>query len=169
MSNNETYIDAKGRVRWHCNDRLGELLKQLYDFLVIGNYEESHAARYPKLAHAISRHDESIEVMAAEGRLSEISGVSKVIAGIITELLETGTCRKMDEGDEFFSPPPRSVLELTRIPRLGAKTARRLYQEHGIDSLQSLATAIEDGSIANVKGIGSGMIDTIRRHIDSVN
>lgn len=166
MTSKETYIDSKGRVRWHCNDRVGDLLKQLYDFLVIGNYEESHAARYPKLAHVISRHPESIEVMSDEGRLKEISGVSGVIAQIITELIETGTCRKMDEGDEFFSPPPRSVLELTKIPRLGAKTARRLYQEHGIDSLQALAAAIDNGSIARVKGIGSGMMSTMRRHID---
>ena len=57
--NEESYIDEKGRLRWHCNDRLAEQLKQLYDFLVIGNYEESHASRYPRLAHTISRHPES--------------------------------------------------------------------------------------------------------------
>ncbi len=162
----ETYTDSKGRVRWHCNDELGERLKELYDYLVIGNYEESHAARYPRLAHTISRHPESIRVMAEEGRLSEIGGVSKIIAGIIAELLETGSCKKMDEGDEYFTPPPRSVLELTQIPRLGAKTARTLYQDHGIDSLSSLESAISDGSIGKVKGVGKGMIATMQAHIE---
>ena len=94
--------------------------------------------RYPRLAHTISRHPESIEVIKNEGRLTEIAGVSTIIEGIITELLETGTCEKMDEGDEFFTPPPRTVLELTKIPRLGAKTARMLYQDYGIDSLKAL-------------------------------
>lgn len=161
----ETYVDYKGRTRWHCNDALAEKLKELYDYLVIGGYEESHAARYPKLAHTISRHDESIEVMAEEGRLSSISGVSKVIAGIIGELLEKGTCKKMDEGDEYFTPPPRSVLELTKIPKLGAKTARTLYQDHQIDSLHSLDQAIQDGSLGKVKGIGKGMMQVIQDHI----
>ena len=110
-----TYEDSKGRTRWHCNDELAEQLKQLYDFLVIGNYEESHAARYPRLAHTISRHPESIEALHADGRLTEIAGVSKVIAGIIGELIEKGTCRKMEQGDEYFTPPPRTVLELTKI------------------------------------------------------
>lgn len=136
--------------------------KEVYDFLVIGNYEEGHAARYPKLAHAISRHPESIRVVADEGRLKKISGVSDIIAGVITELLETGDCEKMQQGNEIFTPPPRSVLELTKIPSFGAKTARILFQKHGIDSLQSLEVALNDGTLAKVKGIGKGMIATIK-------
>ncbi len=165
MNATETYTDAKGRVRWHCNDALAEKLKELYDFLVIGNYEESHAARYPRLAHMISRHPESIEVMMAEGRIADLPGVSGIIEGIITELLQTGTCKKMDQGDEFFAPPPRSVLELTMIPRLGAKTARTLFQEHGIASLSDLETALESGKLESVPGIGKGMIATIREYL----
>lgn len=164
-SSQESYVDAKGRVRWACNDALGENLKELYDFLVIGDYEESHAARYPRLAHAISRHPESVEAMKADGRLTKLPGVSGIIEKIITEILETGTCTKMEQGDEFFTPPPRSVLELTQIPRLGAKTARVLYQEHGIDGLAALGDALSDGSLEKVKGIGKGMIATIRDHL----
>jgi len=162
----DTYTDHKCRVRWHCNDHLATKLKELYDYLVIGGYEESHAARYPRLAHAISRHDQSIEVMHSESRLTEFPGVSKVIAGIIGELLDTGSCKKMDEGDEFFTPPPRTVLELTQVPRLGAKTARMLYQDHGIDSLIALNAALNDGLLTKVKGIGKGTIANIRQHID---
>lgn len=160
------YTDSKGRLRWPCNDALGEKLKELYDFLVIGNYEESHAARYPRLAHAISRMPESVDDLKAEGKLTDIPGVSKIIENIINELLETGTCSKMDEGDEFFTPPPRSVLELTKIPRLGAKTARMLYQDHNIDSLAALATALENGELGKIKGIGNAMISTIRKHVE---
>ena len=161
----DTYTDSKGRVRWHCNDALAEKLKELYDFLVIGNYEESHAARYPRLAHTISRHPESIKTMKEEGRLTSISGVSAIIERIISELLDTGTCKKMNQRDEYFTPPPRSVLELTKILRLGAKTARVLYQEHGIASLADLSTALDDGRLAEVKGIGQATIATIRKHI----
>ena len=162
------YIDEKGRVRWRRNDDLAERLKRLHAFLVIGNYEESHAARYPRLAHVISRHPESIVQMKDDGRLSSLAGVWKVVEQIITELLETGSCTKMDQGDEFFTPPPRSVLELIEIPRLGAKTARMLYQDHGIDGLVSLRTALDDGRLAKIKGIGKGMISTIRNHLDDL-
>ncbi len=162
----DTYIDHKGRVRWHCNDALAEKLKELYDYLVIGGYEENHAARYPRLAHAISRYDQSVETMHVENRLTDFPGVSKVIAGILGELLETGSCKKMDEGDEYFTPPPRTVLELTQVPRLGAKTARMLYQDHGIDSLDALNAALNEGRLSKVKGIGKGTIANIRKHTD---
>ncbi len=163
----ETYVDHKDRLRWHCNDELAQQLKKLYDFLVIGNYEESHAARYPRLAHTISRHPDSIRQLQAEGRLEEFPGIGGIITEIVTELLETGTCTKMDQGDEFFTSPPRSVLELTDVPRLGAKTARVLYQDHGIDGLDALEAALIDGRLAQVKGIGKTMIETIRKHIAS--
>ncbi|MEM7456584.1 MAG: helix-hairpin-helix domain-containing protein [Planctomycetota bacterium] len=164
----QSYIDVKGRLRWRGNDRLADLLKQLYDFLIIGDYEESHATRYPRLAHAISRHDESLVELKAEGRLEEFPGIGGKITKIVTELMETGTCSKMDYGDEFFIPPPRSVLEMTAVPRLGAKTARMLYQDHGIDSLKKLVAAAKSGSLEKVKGIGAKMIATILQHAESV-
>ena len=166
MDTDESYVDSKGRTRWRCNDELAGKLKELYDFLVIGNYEESHAARYPRLAHVISRHPESVRELVSSGKLTSLPGVSGVIAKIITEFLETGSCRKMDEGDEYFDPPPRSVLELTKIPRLGAKTARMLNQEHGIDGLAALRLALDQEKLGEIKGIGKGMIQTIRKHLE---
>ena len=166
-AHDDSYIDEKGRTRWRCNDELARRLSQLYDLLVIGNYEESHASRYPRLAHTISRYPESIRTLQAEGRLSEIRGIAGVITNIVTELLENGTCRKMEVGDEYFTPPPRTVLELTEIPRIGAKTARMLYQDFGIDSLAKLERALRRGQLADVKGIGKGTIATIRKHLEA--
>ena len=161
----QTYVDQKGRLRWHCNDQLGDQLKQLHDYLVIGGYPESHAARYQRLAHTISRLPDSIRALNQEGRLTELPGVSGIVATIISEFLEYGSCRKMDQGDETFEPPPRSVLDLTAIPRLGAKTAKLLYQEHGVDSLETLEDALESGTLAQVKGIGKSMLTTVEKHL----
>ena len=44
MESEDFYTDAKGRRRWHRNDWLAEELVRLHDFLVIGGYEEAHAA-----------------------------------------------------------------------------------------------------------------------------
>ncbi len=155
------YTDDKGRLRWHCNDVLAEQLKQLYDFLVIGNYDESHARRYPRLAHLISRYPESMETLREQDRLSEIPGVSGTISQILCELMLTGTCQKMEQGDDTFRPPPKSVLEMTKIRGLGAKTAKTLYQEHGIDSLNALVAAAESGVLERISGIGKRMIGKV--------
>ena len=39
------YVDEKGRTRWRRNDEIAEKLTELYAFLVIGGYEETHARR----------------------------------------------------------------------------------------------------------------------------
>ena len=155
------YIDEKGRTRWRRNDEIAEKLTDLYDFLVIGGYEETHARRYNQLAYTLSRHPESIDALHAEDRLGEIPGIGGTVATIIGEYVETGTCGKFEE---FAEDTPRSVLELTEIPRLGAKTARELYAEHGIDSLAKLVEALDGGQLQKIKGMGPKMMETIARY-----
>ena len=160
--NDPSYTDAKGRRRWRRNDEIAEKLKQLYDILVIGGYPESHATRYPQLAHTISRYPEPIDRLHEEGRLTEIPGIGGIVSGIIGEFLETGTCTKLEK---FTDHMPRSVLELTAIPRLGAKTARVLYADLGIDGLAALDRAIDEDRLEGIKGIGKKTLETMREHI----
>ena len=158
----ESYLDEKGRTRWRRNDEIAQKLKDLHDLLVIGGYDELHARRYPQLAYTISRHPDSIVLLREEERLSEVPGVSTTIAGLIGEYLDTGSCAKFEEWSQHT---PRSVLEMTAIDRLGAKTARMLYHDLGIDSLASLAEALDTGVLDGVKGIGKKMKDTIGAHV----
>ena len=161
MPPSESYADDKGRTRWRRNDELGERLKELHDLLVIGGYPEGHAARYPKLAYAISRHPECIDDLHAENRLTEIPGIAKTVAGILGELIETGDCAKIREPSEGYIPPPRSVLELTAISGLGAKTARALYAEKKIACLTELQDALRSGALDGFPGLGPKLREKI--------
>ncbi len=160
--NDAFYTDAKGRVRWHENDWLAEQLKRLHDLLVIGGYDAEHAARYNRLAYLVSRHPEPISRLHAGGRLTTLPGVGETVAGIMGELIETGTCAKINTPSEGYDPPPPTVLELTAVPRLGAKTARTLYRDHGIDSLDALQAALNDGRIKRVPGLGKAALADLR-------
>lgn len=155
-----TYTDDKGRKRWARNDEVAAVVKQLGEYLIIGGYPEQHAKRYAQLAHTISRWPESIDKLAKNEQLGSIPGVGGVITGYIYEIVRTGTTSKFDD-DQYGKPPPRSVLELTSIERLGAKTARMLYQDHQIDSLLTLCASAKSGKLSGVKGIGPKMLGTI--------
>lgn len=154
------YKDAKGRVRWHRNDDVALIVKQLGDYLIIGGYPEEHAKRYAQIAHTISRWPASIDVLAETEELNTLPGVGGVITEYLEEIIETGTTDKFND-NQYGPPPPRSVLELTAIERLGAKTARMLYQEHGIDSMKSLCKFAKAGKLSSIKGIGPKMVNTI--------
>ncbi len=158
-----TYTDDKGRKRWVRNDEIAFVVKQLGDYLIIGGYPEKHAKRYAQLAHSISRWPESIDDLAKNDQLSSIPGVGGVITDYISEIVRTGTTSKFQD-DQYGKPPPLTVLELTTIERLGAKTARMLYQELGIDSLRTLCTSLNSGELSGVKGVGPKMLETIHTH-----
>ena len=154
------YKDAKGRIRWVRNDEVAAIVKQLGDYLIIGGYPEEHAKRYAQLAHTISRWPESIDRIAEEKDLNSLPGVGGVITGYLEEIINTGTTEKFND-DQYGKPPPRSVLQLTEIERLGAKTAKMLYQDHQIDSLKALCKSAKRGELKGIKGIGPKMLETI--------
>jgi DNA polymerase (family 10) len=157
------YKDAKGRKRWHRNDEVAAIVKQLGEYLIIGGYPEEHAKRYGQLAHTISRMPDLIDSLAENDELNSIPGVGGIITGYIDEIVRTGTTEKFND-DQYGTPPPLTVLELTSVEKLGAKTARLLYQDHGIDSMKALCAALNDGKLKGIKGIGPKMIDTISGH-----
>ena len=141
------------------NAELADQLRDLRDFLIIAGYEESHATRYTQIARYIEKMPEEAEEMRREHRLGEIPGVGKLVAQYLREILEDGVSSKQKEWEK---ETPISVLELVRIPGLGAKTARKLYQENGIASLVDLKLADESGMLAEIQGIGPKMIEAMR-------
>jgi len=159
-----SYVDAKGRRRWHENDEIALRLLELHTFLIIADYPEDHASRYPRLSHSISRFPEPVSDLIAQGRLiEEIGGVGEIIAEIIKEFVETGTSGKLEE---FAGDTPRTVVEFVPIPGLGAKTIKRLYEEVGVESLVSLRAAIDKGKLKGFRGIGKKTLEKIEAYLD---
>lgn len=165
MDNDGSYIDEKGRTRWHINDEIALRLLELHTFLVISDYPEDHVSRYPRLAHSISRFPESIADLIDQDRLiEEIGGVGEIVSIIITEYLQTGTCSKIND---YASDVPQTIAELVPIPGLGAKTIKRLYEDIGVVSLASLRSAIDEGKLKGFKGIGKKTLDKIEAYLDA--
>ena len=149
------------------NDEIAQKLMELHTILIVADYPEDHATRYPRLAYTISRMEESVAELVAQGRLKEeIAGVGDIVATIITEYVEIGTCSKLQE---YASEVPQTIVELMPIPGLGAKTIKLLYQEVGVDSLLSLRTAIDEGKLKGIKGIGKKTIENFEAYLNNEN
>ena len=56
---------------------------------------------------------------------------------------------------------PPTLIEVTRVPGLGAKTARRLFDELGIASMEDLKVAAEAEQIREVKGLGAKVEENV--------
>jgi DNA polymerase (family 10) len=119
-------------------------------------YELDGAIRYRVLAYreaarVIRQSPVSVEELARAGRATELPGVGKTLEDKIVNLLDTGEIPSAAKLKQKFPP---TLVEVTRVPGVGAKTARRLYDELGVASLDDLRMAAEAQRIRDVKGLG---------------
>lgn len=119
-------------------------------------YELDGAVKYRVLAYstaakAIRESPVSVSELAAQGRATEIPGVGKTLAEKIDALIATG---EIPAAAKLKAKFPPTLIEVTRVPGVGAKTAKRLFDELGVASLEDLKAAAEAERVRGVKGLG---------------
>ncbi len=126
-------------------------------------YELDGAVKYRVLAYstaakAIRESPVSVAELAGAGRATEIPGVGKTLAEKIDFLLETG---EIPSAVKLKAKFPPTLIEVTRVPGLGAKTAKRLYDEIDVCTLEDLKKAAEEERIRDVKGLGAKVEENV--------
>jgi DNA polymerase (family 10) len=119
-------------------------------------YELDGAVRYRVLAYreaarVIRQSPVPVEELARNGRATELPGIGKTLEQKILALLDGGEIPAAAKLKRKFPP---SLVEVTLVPGLGAKTARRLYDQLGVASLDDLRAAAEQQRIRELKGLG---------------
>jgi DNA polymerase (family X) len=119
-------------------------------------YELDGAVKYRVLAYstaakAIRESPVSVAELAAAGRATEIPGVGKTLAEKIDALLETG---EIPAAAKLKAKFPPTLIEVTRVGGIGPKTARLLFDELGVASLEDLEAAAKAEKVREVKGLG---------------
>jgi DNA polymerase (family X) len=133
-------------------------------------YELDGAISYRVLAYrdaakVIKRSPVSIAELTRAGRVTELPGIGKTIEEKIVALMETGSIPSADKLKAKFPP---SLVEVTLIPGLGAKTVRRLHDELGIATLDDLRTAVAEQRIRNLKGLGPKAEENIAAQLEKL-
>src|SRR6059058_3528824 len=113
---------------------------------------------YRNAAKAIREAPVSVEELARQGKVTTLSGVGKTIAEKIDALLNTG---QIPSAVKLKAKYPPGLVEITRIPGLGPKKARKLFDTLGVDSLDSLRAAVEQERVRDVPGFGVKTEETI--------
>lgn len=120
-------------------------------------YELDGAVKYRVLAYstaakAIRESPVSVAELAGRGEATQVPGVGKTLAEKIDALIETG---EIPAAVKLKAKFPPTLIEVTRVPGVGPKTARRLFEELEIASMEDLKAAAEGERIRDVKGLGA--------------
>src|SRR6478609_2036393 len=83
--------------------------------------------------------------------LDEVKGIGEALAQKISELHQTG---KLEFYEKLKASVPQGLVEVLSIPGLGAKKVRALQEKLGVDSIEKLRAACEEGKVAALEGFG---------------
>ena len=133
------------------NTEIAAALDELGDLTELDGGAIYRVVAYRNAAKAVRDSPVSVLGMARQGRATELPGVGGIIQEKIIDLADTGDIPAAAKLRAKFPP---GVIEMTHLPGLGPKRVRRLYEELGIDSLDSLRAAAEEQRIRALKGFG---------------
>lgn len=134
------------------NRQVAELLTNIADLLEIKGENRFKILAYRKAAENITHLDRDINLIWAEGALADVPGVGQAIHDKIDELLRTG---RLDFWDRLSAEVPPSLIEVLHIPDVGPKTARALWQELGLTTVEAVKAAAEEGRLRQLPGLGA--------------
>ncbi len=86
-----------------------------------------------------------------QGKLEECKGIGKVLAEKITTLAQTG---KLDYYEELRKDFPSTLFELLKVPGLGPKKVKILYEKLDVKSLGELEYACKENRLIKLDGFG---------------
>jgi len=126
-------------------------LREMATLLELDGANTFKVGAYPKAARALEDEQVDVESRVESGTLTDIDGIGKGLAEKITEFWREGRIKEMEELRQKF---PAGLLAMTEIQGFGAKKTRQVYDELGIDSIEALEKACEEGTVAKLKGFG---------------
>jgi len=106
---------------------------------------------YYNAARIIEVLDEDLEVLVKEGRLKDVKGIGEALTKKLTELVTTG---KLQYYEELKHSVPPGLMEMLRIPGLGPKKVRVLYEKLGITTVGELEYACIENRLLGLPGFG---------------
>jgi len=150
------------RVTTMKNQEIAQLLYEIADFLEIEDVEYKPRA-YRTAARNVESLSEPVEDVYERGELEAIDGVGESIAEKIADYLETGQPAYYEE---LKADLPIDIEAITSVSGVGPKTAKKLYFELGVTTLEDLERAADAGEIAPLEGFGEKSQQSILDHVE---
>jgi DNA polymerase (family 10) len=133
-------------------------LEEIARYLDLAETNQFRANAYRRAARGIEHAEGDLRELSAAGALIKLPGIGKGIAPIITELIEEGRSRYLQELRASY---PSGIFELLRVPNLGLKKIMQLHAELGVNNLADLEAACRDGKLQKLRGFGKKTEESI--------
>jgi DNA polymerase (family 10) len=134
------------------NAHVAEQFDLLADLLELAGEQQFRVLAYRRAADQIRSAGSPIAQLALDGRAKDLPGIGKTIESKIVQIVNTGEIEALTKRKAQI---PEGVAEFLRLPALGPKTARRIWQELGITTVEELRKAAEAERLRTLPGLGA--------------
>ena len=132
---------------------LADQFDLLGDLMELQGADSFRVNAYRKAAARIRETPTSVAQLALDGKAKQLQDIGKTIEAKIVEVVDDGEIHALTKRKEEV---PAEVATFMRLPGLGPKTARRIWQELGITTAADLKAAAEAEQLRGHAGIGPG-------------
>ncbi len=136
------------------NTAIAKVFEEMAELLEFRGENPFRIRAYRNGARAIRELDESVQAIVEDPDrdLASIPGIGKTLVEKTETLLLKGSLPQLDKLREAV---PEVVIQMARIPGLGAKKAAKLQAELQIESLSDLRSACQQDRVGRLKGFGA--------------
>lgn len=106
---------------------------------------------YYEAARTLELLEEDLESLVKEDRLKDLKGFGAALTQKIGELVNTG---RLEYYEKLKASIPAGLLDMLRIPGLGPKKVRAVYENLGITTIGELKYACLENRLAKLPGFG---------------
>ena len=148
------------------NLEIAALLGEFADLLEISGANPFRIRAYRNAVRTVAGATRPIATMLAEGEdLQELPGIGKDLAQYLAEIVERGT---FDRLEEVAREVPRSLTALVRLEGVGPRKAKKLWEELGIETIDALEEAANDGRVEALEGFGKRSVEKVLRSVQDL-
>ncbi|TMB71552.1 MAG: DNA polymerase III, partial [Chloroflexi bacterium] len=144
------------------NAEVAAMLNRVADLLEIRGENFFKIRAYREAVRQLDNLTTEVEELIHDGRLKDIPGIGEAIEKKIVEYVTTG---QLEFLTRLEAEVPPALLELTRVPGLGPRTAKDIYDALGILSLDDLEQAAQTHRLLEVRGIKAKTEENILKGI----
>jgi len=145
------------------NAVLSELFDQMADIMEILGEDRFRINSYRKVARVISEMPTDVEALLASSRLAETPGIGKSSLAKIEEFVKTG---RITAHQDLLKKIPVELLDMLKIPGMGPKGVKAVYEKLNVTNIAGLKRAIASGSLAGLAGFGNKKAAAITKGIE---
>ena len=135
-----------------------QAFERIADLMEIDGADKFRINSYRRAARTLKDCTEDIAVLAAEGRLTDLSGIGKGTAQRIAQFIDTG---HVDVLDELEAKLPEGLPDLLDIPGMGPKKVALIYEKLDVRGVEDLKRVIASGELAELPGLGAASVKKI--------